>query len=188
VVSLDPKRLADVLDDLIRLADVCGEAGRGVDLRARLAARLDELRDAVDGAVRSRVLALEWLDPPYVGGHWVPEMIDGAGGTSVAGEPGTDSRVASWKELGATRPDVVVAMPCGLHVDEAAEQALAHGRRIEALGAERCVAVDAAGSFSRPGPRLVDGAELLGHLLHPERVEPPAGLAFRKLVPSPGRA
>ncbi len=187
VISLDPKRLAHVLDDLIRLADACGDRARGVGLRARLQARLDLLRDAVADAPRPRVLGLEWLDPPYVAGHWVPEMIELAGGASAAGEPGRDSRVAGWEQLATAEADVVVAMPCGLYVEEAAEQALARRERIEGLGAPRLVAVDAAGSFSRPGPRLVDGAELLGHILHPDRVGQPDGLGWRELAPAAGR-
>ena len=143
---------------------------------AELQARLDRVRDAVAGAPRPRVVALEWLDPPYAGGHWVPEMIALAGGRSVAGEPGRDSRAVSWAELEAARPEVVVVMPCGLYAEEAAEQALARRERLESLGAERIYAVDAASSFSRPGPRLVEGAELLAHLLHPDRVPPPSGL------------
>ena len=188
VVSLDPKRLADVLDDLVRLADACGERKSGLDLLARLQARLDRLGNAVAGASRPRVLGLEWLDPPYVGGHWVPEMIKLAGGASVAGDPGRDSRVVDWEELAAAEVEVVVAMPCGLYVDEAAEQAMARRGRIDGLGARRLVAVDAAGSFSRPGPRLVEGAELLGHILHPNRVRQPDGLAWRELAPAGGRA
>jgi iron complex transport system substrate-binding protein len=186
VVSLDPKRLAEVLDDLVRLADACGHRAPGVALRARLQARLARLGDAVAGAPTPRVLALEWLDPPYVAGHWVPEMIRLAGGASVAGEPGRDSRVAAWEELAGAEPDVVVAMPCGLDVEQAAEQTSARLDRIAGLGSPRLVAVDAAGSFSRPGPRLVDGAELLGHLLHPDRVREPAGLAWRELEPAAG--
>jgi iron complex transport system substrate-binding protein len=188
VISLDPRRLGQVLDDLVTLADACGDRARGVALRARLQARLDRLGEAVHGAERQRVLALEWLDPPYVGGHWVPDMIGAAGGTGVAGEAGLDSRTASWDELAGASAEVVVAMPCGLYVDEAAEQALARRKQLEALGARRLVAVDAAGSFSRPGPRLVDGAELLGHLLHPDRVEEPSGLGWRELEPATGRA
>jgi iron complex transport system substrate-binding protein len=188
VISLDPKRLQQVLDDLVRLADACGDRERGVQLRADLNARLGALRELVRGAERPRVLALEWLDPPYVGGHWVPDMIDVAGGAGVLGEPGVDSRTVAWKELAEVEADVVVAMPCGLYVDEAAEQALSRWDRIEELGAARLVAVDAAGSFSRPGPRLVDGAELLGHLLHPARVGEPDGLAWRELAPAPGPA
>jgi iron complex transport system substrate-binding protein len=188
VISLDPKRLGQVLDDLVTLADACGDRGRGVELRSRLQARLGRLREAVSGAGRPRVLALEWLDPPYVGGHWVPEMIDVAGGTGVVGEAGMNSRTASWEELAEAAAEVVVAMPCGLYVDEAAKQALARNERLEGLGARRLVAVDAASSFSRPGPRLVDGAELLGHLLHPDRVEEPEGLGWRELAPAAGPA
>ena len=187
VISLDPKRLGQVLDDLVTLAGACGDRERGVELRARLEDRLGRLRKAVSGALRPRVLALEWLDPPYVGGHWVPEMIEVAGGTGVAGEAGVDSRTASWDELAGAAAEVVVAMPCGLYVDEAAEQALARIERLEGLGALRLVAVDAAGSFSRPGPRLVDGAELLGHILHPDRVGEPEGLGWRELAPAAGR-
>jgi iron complex transport system substrate-binding protein len=188
VISLDPKRLGQVLDDLVTLAGACGDRERGVELRARLEDRLGRLRKAVTGALRPRVLALEWLDPPYVGGHWVPEMIEVAGGMGVAGEAGVDSRTASWDELAGAAAQVVVAMPCGLYVDEATEQALARIERLEGLGAPRLVAVDAAGSFSRPGPRLVDGAELLGHILHPDRVGEPEGLDWRELAPAAGRA
>ncbi len=187
VLSLDPRTLTDVLDDLPRLAAACGEAERGVELRARLEARLEALSRAVAGARRVRVVALEWLDPPYAAAHWVPEMIELAGGTSAAGEPGRDSVATTWEELGAAQPEVAVAMPCGLYVEDAAEQALGRLEEIDRLGAERLVAVDAAGSFSRPGPRLVDGAELLGHLLHPERVPAPSGLGWRELTPAPGR-
>ncbi len=188
VISLDPRRLGEVLDDLPRLARACGATERGVELRAGLAARLERLGDAVAGAGRPRVVALEWLDPPYAAAHWVPEMIEIAGGESVAGEPGRDSLATTWEELAAADPDLAIAMPCGLYVDDAAEQALGRLDRIEQLGAERLVAVDAAGSFSRPGPRLVDGAELLGHLMHPELVDSPPGLGWRELAAAAGRA
>jgi iron complex transport system substrate-binding protein len=181
VISLDPKTLGEVLDDLVRLAEVTGVQDRGERLRVDLQGRLDRVSDAVEGAPRSRVVTLEWLAPPYAGGHWVPEMVELAGGKSVAGEPGRDSRVVPWEELAAARPDVAVAMPCGLYAEEAAEQSLAHRSELEALGAETVYAVDAASSFSRPGPRLVDGVELLGHLLHPDRVPAPDGLSFRDL-------
>jgi iron complex transport system substrate-binding protein len=115
-------------------------------------------------------------------------MIALAGGRSVAGEPGCDSRAASWGELEASRPEVVVVMPCGLYVEEAAEQALARRERLDSLGAERVFAVDAASSFSRPGPRLVEGVELLAHLLHADRQPPPSGLGWRELTPQLRRA
>ena len=117
------------------------------------------------------MIALEWLDPPYVGGHWVPEMISIAGGEDVAGPPGLKSPEVGWGALAGLNPDVVVSMPCGWYVEEARAQTLEHWERVEALGAERVFAVDAASTFSRPGPRLVDGVELLGHLLHPDLVD-----------------
>jgi iron complex transport system substrate-binding protein len=182
VISLDPRTLAEVLDDLVRLGQATGVRGSGEALVAELQARLSRVRDGVAGAPRQRVVALEWLDPPYAGGHWVPEMIELAGGCSVVGEPARDSRAVSWAELQAARPEVAVVMPCGLYVDEAAEQALARRAQLESLGAERIYAVDAASSFSRPGPRLVEGVELLAHLLHPDRLPSPSGLAFRELT------
>jgi iron complex transport system substrate-binding protein len=182
VISLDPATLAEVLDDLVRLAEATGARERGTGLRARLQARVDSVREAVADAPRPRVAALEWLDPPYVGGHWVPDMVEAAGGTSVAGEPGRDSRAVSWGELAAGRPEVAVVMPCGLYAQEAARQALARSSRLAELRARRVYAVDAASSFSRPGPRLVEGVELLGHLLHPDRVPEPRGLRARELT------
>jgi iron complex transport system substrate-binding protein len=182
VLSLDPVTLEQVLDDVVRLADATGEHDRGVLLRARLERRLQRVRDAVAGAARRRVLALEWLDPPFVGGHWVPQMIDAAGGFDPIGEPGRRSRVAEWEQLRAVRPEVVVVMPCGLYADEALRQGLDRRDQIDSLGAERVVAVDAAASFSRPGPRLVDGVELLAHLLHPEQVSSPPGIGWRPVA------
>jgi iron complex transport system substrate-binding protein len=181
VISLDPRMLGEVLDDLVRLAEATGVAERGEAVRSQLQGRIERVRDAVDGAPRPRVVTLEWLAPPYAGGHWVPEMVELAGGRSVAGEPGRDSRTVAWDDLSAARPDVVVVMPCGLYAEEAAQQALAHGSELEFLGAAAVYAVDAASSFSRPGPRLTDGIELLGHVLHPERVRAPEGLEFRDL-------
>ena len=183
VISLDPRTLAEVLGDLVRLGEATGTGESGEVLVSKLQARLDRIRDGVAGAPRPRVVALEWLDPPYAGGHWVPEMIDLAGGRSVVGEPARDSRAVSWAELKAARPEVAVVMPCGLYVEEAAAQALARRERLESLGAERVYAVDAASSFSRPGPRLVEGAELLAHLLHPDRLPPPSRLRWRELTP-----
>jgi len=181
VISLDPSSLLEVLDDLVGLADTTGVRERGESLRAALQARLDQVRDSVAGEPRPRVVTLEWLAPPYAGGHWVPEMVEIAGGQSVAGEPERDSRAVAWDELADARPDVAVVMPCGLYAEEAAQQALDHRDELEALGAGSVCAVDAASSFSRPGPRLIEGVELLGHLLHPDRVPPPDGLAYRDL-------
>jgi iron complex transport system substrate-binding protein len=182
VVSLDPTTLGEVLDDLVRLAEAIGSSGAGEELRTALQARLDRVTDSVARARRPAVLALEWLDPPYAAGHWVPEMIGVAGGRSAAGETGRDSRAVSWEELRDAHPEIVVAMPCGLYAEEAAQQALQRGEELASLGAERVHAVDAASSFSRPGPRLVDGVELLAHLLHPELAPAPGTLSHRELT------
>ncbi len=179
VVSLDPRTLGEVFDDAVRLGEACGEPDRGSRLRARLAGRVERVREAVADAPRPRVAALEWLDPPYVGGHWVPEMIDAAGGRHPLAEPGAKSTVVEWERIAAARPEVAVVMPCGLYVDEALEAAVEHRERIESLGAARAFAVDAAASFSRPGPRLADGVELLGHLLHPDLVAAPEAIGWR---------
>jgi iron complex transport system substrate-binding protein len=187
VISLDPETLDQVLDDLVRIGAATGDTARGERLRAELAARLDRIGEAVAGAPRPRVAALEWLDPVYAGGHWVPEMVELAGGEDVLGEPGRKSRVVDWDEIAAAAPEVVAVMPCGLYADEAAAQARAHADRLRALGAELVVAVDAASSFSRPGPRLVDGVELLAHVLHPDAVAEPAGIACERLWESAGR-
>jgi iron complex transport system substrate-binding protein len=182
VLSLDPETLTDALEDSVRLADAAGARERGVRLRDGLAARIDAVRDAVARQRRPRVAALEWLDPPFIGGHWVPDMIAAAGGTDALGEPGRKSRVAGWAEIAGASPDVVVVMPCGLYADEALAQARDHRDEIESLGADRVLAVDAAASFSRPGPRLADGTELLAHLLHPESVPAPPGLGWRPVM------
>jgi len=125
---------------------------------------------------------LEWTDPPFAPGHWIPEMIEIAGGESVAGSPGQKSPQVEWEDLRALDPDVVVSMPCGWYLDESCAQALRHGERLGAFGPARVFAVDGASTFSRPGPRLVDGVELLGHLFHPGLVEPPAGIGFAELT------
>jgi iron complex transport system substrate-binding protein len=184
VISLDPTTLDQVLDDLVVIADACGDRDRGRRLAAELRARIETVSEAVAGRDRPRVAALEWLDPVYIGGHWVPEMIAAAGGDDVLGEPGTRSRVAAWDEVARAHPEVVVVMPCGLYADESAAQAREHAGPLREVGATAIAAVDAASSFSRPGPRLADGVELLGHLLHPEVIRAPEQIGFELLLES----
>jgi len=181
VLQQDPSTLGEVLDDVTRLAAAAGIAERGGELRAGLETRLEAVRAAVAGAGRPRTVALEWLDPPFVGGHWIPEMVAIAGGEDVAGNSAAKSPEVSWQKLAELGPELVVAMPCGLYLEDSRAQALEHWERIAALGAERVFAVDAASTYSRPGPRLVEGTELLAHLLHPDRVQPPAEIAFADL-------
>ena len=182
VVSLDPATLDDVLADIIRLGEAAGAAEAATALRSEAERRLAVVAAAVADSGRPRLLALEWLDPPYVAGHWVPEMVRIAGGTNALGETGKRSRTATWQELEHAEPEVVVAMPCGYDANRSAEEAHAYGGELATLGAGRTVAVDASAYFSRPGPRLVTGVELLAHVLHPEIVaEPPIPNILREV-------
>ena len=176
VVSLDPHTLGEVLGDVRTLCEATDAKDAGVELIQELAARIDRVRLAVrDVERRPRVAALEWLDPVFVAGHWTPQLIEYAGGVDLLGSPGEPSETRSWEEVAAAEPEVVVVMPCGYDALRAYDEAEAYAERLRALDATSVVAVDAAAYFSRPGPRLVDGLELLAHLLHPDRVpEAPA--------------
>lgn len=178
VISLDPVSLEEMLDDLVRVGETCGVAGAGAVLRRELEERLVRVRKAVASAAPRRCVALEWLDPPFAGGHWVPEMIAIAGGSDPLGATREKSRTVGWQEVRDAAPEAVAVMPCGLYADDAASHARDCAAEIRSLGARDVWAVDAASSFSRPGPRLVDGVELLAHLLHPEHAAAPSGLAW----------
>ncbi|MEA2348004.1 MAG: iron complex transport system substrate-binding protein [Thermoleophilaceae bacterium] len=173
VLPLDPSTLGEVLNDVRTLADATGVPSSGEALVAQAAQRIDWITRAVEGATRPRVAALEWLDPVFIGGHWVPQLIDLAGGEDVLGLPGERSQTVTWDLVRASSPEVVICMPCGYDADRAAEEAHAFAEELESLDAHTIVAVDAAAYYSRPGPRLVDGLELLAHVLHPDRVDPP---------------
>src|SRR3954454_9941530 len=174
VLSLDPTTLGEVIADIRRLADATHVPDEGERLIDALGDRLDAIAHAVaDADEHPTVLALEWLDPVYVGGHWVPQMIEHAGGIDVLGFAGEKSRLVEWADVETAAPSVVVAMPCGYGADRAAAEAYEHACRLAPLQAGRVVAVDASSYFSRPGPRLIDGIELLAHVLHTDRVGPP---------------
>ena len=176
VISLDPSTVGEVLGDVRTLAEATDRREAGVDLVQDAASRIDRVRLAVRAAEPVRVAALEWLDPIYVAGHWTPQLIEYAGGIDVLGMAGEHSERRSWEEVAAAGPDVVVVMPCGYDAERAAEEAYEFADDLESLGARRVVAVDAAAYFSRPGPRLIDGLEVLAHVLHPDRLpDAPAG-------------
>jgi iron complex transport system substrate-binding protein len=170
VIALDPHTLGETLGDVRTLAEATGRRDEGVALVARSARRIDRVRLAVRDAPRPRVAALEWFDPIFVAGHWTPQLIELAGGEDVLGFPGEPSVTSSWEQLAAARPEIVIAMPCGYDARRARAEALAHAEQLAALHPIRVVAVDAAAYFSRPGPRLIDGLEVLAHILHPDRV------------------
>jgi iron complex transport system substrate-binding protein len=173
VISLDPHTVGEVLGDARTLAQATDRKAAAVELVAEAAARIDRIRVATRNARRVRVAALEWLDPPFAAGHWTPQMIGWAGGDDVLGFPGENSEERSWEEIAAARPDVVIAMPCGYDAEIAHREAEMHRDQLAAVGAGEVVAVNAAAYFSRPGPRIIDGLELLAHILHPELVPGP---------------
>jgi iron complex transport system substrate-binding protein len=177
VISLDPLTLAEVLDDVRRLGDAAEATAESHLLREQARRRIEAVEQAVADAPRPRVAAIEWLDPPFIAGHWVPEMIRLAGGEDVLGKPGERSRTAKWEEIAAAEPDVALVMPCGYDAQRSAEEAETFRDQLAGLAANQLVAVDASAYFSRPGPRLVDGVELLGHVLHPDRVAAPRDAA-----------
>ena len=181
IVSLDPHTLGEVLGDVRTLAQATGTKDAGVEVVQQAAARIDRVRVSTAGVDKVRVAALEWLDPVFVGGHWVPQLIEHAGGEDLLGLPGEPSEERSWEEVKAAQPEVVVVMPCGYDVERAHAEAQRYADELRAIGARKIVIADAAAWFSRPGPRLIDGLEWLAHVLHPDRMpEPPGGV--RELV------
>ena len=167
VVSLDPSTLADVLDGVLRVGDAIGARAEADALVASLRERLDAVRARVAGAARRRVFILEWGDPPFNGGHWIPEMVEIAGGEPVLASPGRDSVRVSWEDVRGAEPDVMLFTPCGYDLDGAVAQA----GDLPDLGRAELWAVDADDLVVRPGPRLVDGVEAFGAVLHGGRTE-----------------
>jgi iron complex transport system substrate-binding protein len=168
VIALDPHTVGEVLGDARTLAQATDCKDAAVKLVRQAAERIDRVRLAVRGARRPRVVALEWLDPPFAAGHWTPQLIEYAGGDDVLGFAGENSEERSWAEVEATQPDVVIVMPCGYDAQIAYREAEMHRDQLAALGVGEVVAVNASAYFSRPGPRIVDGLELLASILHPE--------------------
>jgi iron complex transport system substrate-binding protein len=169
VVPLAASSIDGMFEDIRRVGAALrceDEADRLIgDLRSRLA----RVEERVAGLLRPRVACLEWLDPLFNGGHWVPEQVRIAGGEDVLGTAGERSREIGWDDVFAARPEIVIAMPCGWDARRAAREAEGLGR----IGTARIVGVDGAAYFSRPGPRLVDGAELLASIFHPDAVSAP---------------
>lgn len=178
VLSLDPHTIGEVLSDIRTLAQATDRRDAAVDLVRNASARIDRVRLAVRGARRPRVAALEWLDPPFAAGHWTPQLIEYAGGEDVLGFAGEKSEERTWLEVEAAQPDIVVVMPCGYDAEIAHREAEMHRDELAGLGAGEVVAVDAAAYFSRPGPRIIDGLELLARIIHPGLVPEAPGQAF----------
>lgn len=184
VVSLDPQYLGDVLEDVRRV----GRATGAEDAAARVTARMQERIDAVTERAaladsRPRALHLEWTDPLMCGGHWVPEMVELAGGVNCFGDKETGSFPLEWEAVVESRPEVIVLMPCGFEVPRAMEDiplltAKEGWESLPAVRDGRVFAIDASNYTSRSGPRLVTGLEILAEMIHPE--------LFSGMVPEAG--
>jgi iron complex transport system substrate-binding protein len=166
VLSLDPQRLDDVIGCIGAVGDATGTADLAGSLMADLRGRVEAVRRRTAGLERPRVLVLEWADPPFNAGHWVPDMVAAAGGAPLLAASGQRSRQLGWDEIATEDVDVVVFMPCGFDLAGAVDQAGPLLDRPELAGARRFYAVDGNAYFSRPGPRVVDGVELLEAVLH----------------------
>jgi iron complex transport system substrate-binding protein len=174
VISLDPSTLDDVADTVTLLGDRLGAADAARRIVDEMRQKVEAVRSAVAGRQRRRIFVAEWIDPPFCAGHWVPEMVEAAGGEDVMGTHAKPSFQTTWDEVLGREPELVVIAPCGFLAQEAAERAA--DLRLPC----RAVAVDADSYYSRPAPRLADGVAQLGHLLHPDVVLDP-GLAAIEL-------
>lgn len=174
IASLDAHSLAGIFATILQVAEAAGDPGRGSAAVQRLRERLTRVRAAVAGATRPRVLALEWLDPPFAPGHWVPEMIESAGGENLVGNAGGHSSEIGWADLEALNPGILLLLPCGYDLAQAYADADRHRSRLESIAPEAIRAgrvwVGNGAYFSRSGPRVVKGTEALAAAFHPDRV------------------
>ena len=177
VVSLDPRTLEDVLATILIIGEHAGARQQAGRLVAALRRRLAAVAGRVAGQHRPAVAVIEWVDPPFSAGHWVPDLVTAAGGRPVAACPGGRSAQTSWGQIAAARPEVAVVAPCGFHLNGAAAQAEFAVRQLPGIPVW---AIDADGLIVRPGPRLVDGVEALAAILHPaQAAAAPAGRVRR---------
>jgi iron complex transport system substrate-binding protein len=178
VVSLEPNTIAEIFDNIRTVGELTGRQREAGELVLTLNMRLDRIRERTDGVNRPRTLMLEWLEPPFAPGHWVPEQVAVAGGDHAFGKAGQRSVTTTAEAINSYAPEVVVLIPCGYYKDDILRQ-LPNARLPEgwndlpAVKAGQVWATDATSYFSRPGPRVVDGAEILARILHPELFGPP---------------
>jgi len=173
VVSLEPNTIEDIFDNIRYVAELCEVADRGNQLVSDLQRRLDVVADKTSRRVKRNVFMLEWLEPPFSPGHWVPQQVEIAGGISLLGEAGKKSVTTSYDAIAASNPDTMVMIPCGYYTADILRQLPQttfpeSWKSINAVFNDNIWALDATSYFSRPGPRVVDGAEILAKILHPE--------------------
>jgi iron complex transport system substrate-binding protein len=174
IVSLEPNTLSEVLDTILVVGELTGREAEAQTRVSELRDRIERVRQRVAGTTAPRVHAMEWLDPPYSPGHWVPEMVQIAGGREVLGQSGQKSRRLTGTEIVDAAPEVIILMPCGFSLERTLKEfdrtPMFEGwSQLPAVLNRQVYAVDGSSYFNRCGPRLVDGIEILSEILHPER-------------------
>jgi ABC-type Fe3+-hydroxamate transport system, periplasmic component len=178
ILFLTPRNVAEVEENILAVGKAIGRERNAESLVRSNRERIALVSAAVAGAPPRRVVFLEWTEPLFCGGHWVPEMVKMAGGEDPLGRPGEDSIRMTWDDVAAASPEIIIVSPCGYGLEESAELARSMPRDLDA----RVYAVDANAYFARPGPHLAEGVELLAHLFHPDRVAwPHAHVPWRKI-------
>jgi iron complex transport system substrate-binding protein len=188
VVSLDPNSIEDVIECLVTVGRASGTEERSRGLAAELRERVERVRREATRLPSIRTLGLEWSDPPYVAGHWIPGMVEIAGGTNLLGEVGQPSHTVTWRQVADAIPEVIAFMPCGYYLEEAEAEAerlfqLPDFAQTPAARGRSVFAVDASSYFSRPGPRIVDGLEILAWAIHPEAFPEPSPDRIARVTP-----
>ena len=178
IISLEPNTLDDVFDTILTVGELTSRKQKAEEKVRELRERLAQVRSRVQGLRRPRVYAMEWLEPPFSGGHWVPEMVEIAGGQEVLGKPGVKSERISPESILDAQPEIIVLMPCGFSLDRTVQE---YGRTaffpdwkdLPAVRNGQVYAVDGSSYFNRSGPRLIDGVEILSEIFHPRGADVP---------------
>jgi iron complex transport system substrate-binding protein len=184
VLSLDPYTLDEVLAAIIAVGQRTGASDRAERLVGRLRDRLATVAAQVAGRPRPRVAVVEWVDPPFAAGHWIPDLVTAAGGEPVAARPGARSATLGWPDIAAACPDLVLVAPCGYDLAGTVAQAAVV---TAALPAIPVWAINADALVVRPGPRLVDGVEAIAAILHPDAVPAPPPDSIAQVRAAPAR-
>ncbi|MBA2688776.1 MAG: cobalamin-binding protein [Gemmatimonadaceae bacterium] len=179
LVWLSPQTLADIEENILQVGEASGYRANAEGIIKSNRARIADVQAAVSAERVRRVVFLEWTEPLFSAGHWVPEMIELAGGHDPLGKPGTDSVRMTWEEVRGANPEIIIVSPCGYRLDQSRELAAA----LDKIPGAKVFAVDANAYFARPGPRIAEAIELLAHLFHPERVTWPHATRPWELVP-----
>jgi iron complex transport system substrate-binding protein len=187
VVSMDPTSLQEVLDSFIEVGRATGTEDRARELVAGLVERIEAVKARAARLPTIRTFCMEWLDPPFAGGHWIPELVQVAAGQNLLTEPGQRSRQVTWREIADAGPEVLVFMPCGYYLEEAEGEAVRiynvpEFRQTTAFASGTVYATDASSFFSRPGPRIVDGLEMLAWAIHPDEFPEPSPEAVARVA------